>query len=453
MNSYIGIHVVGRGDATASCMYPHEAEAPDRRGADPVADAATRTSRRPASNLADPAFLADLADLNPQLDKTQFADFHSHGWAFRAVFKQGPQGQAARPRRRPDRPTSTPRSWRPAMDWPLKARTFHKKRYPSDRAKAARGRDEAERVPRPGSPVHLHGHPPGKGHALRRLPLRRRTCTATTGSSMEVRAGDRDPVHRLPRHGRASTPRCETTGPAVLHVQPRTARAANLAGPADAVRQAAVRVEDLGGGRTRSSRTRWSRRACAGRWCRPRTRSTRSHPRYNAKSALAKTVRVEATARWCGATLPAGRRRSVRPREREHELHRLPLVVEPECYGCHLPQKANVKMPQLHNDGDVTRNYTPYNFQTLRDDVYMLGPGRRRDRQPHQPGPVVVRHPRRLATTATASRSTSSSRRSPPRASAASPSAPTCRTPSAARGARPSSAPTATSRRRTTTTP
>src|SRR5205085_7139873 len=29
-------------------------------------------------------------------------------------------------------------------------------------------------------------------------------------------------------------------------------------------------------------------------------------------------------------------------------------------------------MPALHNEGDVTRNYVAYNFQTLRDDVYML---------------------------------------------------------------------------------
>jgi hypothetical protein len=31
-----------------------------------------------------------------------------------------------------------------------------------------------------------------------------------------------------------------------------------------------------------------------------------------------------------------------------------------------------MKMPQLHNEGDVTRNYTSYNWQTLRDDVFML---------------------------------------------------------------------------------
>src|SRR6185436_6888094 len=42
------------------------------------------------------------------------------------------------------------------------------------------------------------------------------------------------------------------------------------------------------------------------------------------------------------------------------------------CFGCHLPQKANRKMPGTHNEGDVSRNLVAYNFQTLRDDVFML---------------------------------------------------------------------------------
>ncbi len=43
------------------------------------------------------------------------------------------------------------------------------------------------------------------------------------------------------------------------------------------------------------------------------------------------------------------------------------------CFGCHLPQQANQRKPTLHNEGEITRNYTKYNYQTLRDDVYMLG--------------------------------------------------------------------------------
>jgi len=43
------------------------------------------------------------------------------------------------------------------------------------------------------------------------------------------------------------------------------------------------------------------------------------------------------------------------------------------CFGCHLPMRANGKAPMLHNEGLDTRNYTSYNFEVLRDDVYMLG--------------------------------------------------------------------------------
>jgi hypothetical protein len=42
------------------------------------------------------------------------------------------------------------------------------------------------------------------------------------------------------------------------------------------------------------------------------------------------------------------------------------------CFGCHLPMKANEKKPLLHNEGVTLRNWTPYNFQTIRDDVFML---------------------------------------------------------------------------------
>jgi len=43
------------------------------------------------------------------------------------------------------------------------------------------------------------------------------------------------------------------------------------------------------------------------------------------------------------------------------------------CFGCHLSQRANEKRPMLHNEGITTRNWTSYNFQVLRDDVFMLG--------------------------------------------------------------------------------
>ena len=43
------------------------------------------------------------------------------------------------------------------------------------------------------------------------------------------------------------------------------------------------------------------------------------------------------------------------------------------CFGCHLQMTANARSPMLHNEGLFTRNYTSYNFQVLRDDIFMLG--------------------------------------------------------------------------------
>ncbi len=42
------------------------------------------------------------------------------------------------------------------------------------------------------------------------------------------------------------------------------------------------------------------------------------------------------------------------------------------CFGCHLSMRANEKKPMLHNEGGDSRNWTSYNFQTLRDDIYFL---------------------------------------------------------------------------------
>ena len=82
-------------------------------------------------------------------------------------------------------------------------------------------------------------------------------------------------------------------------------------------------------------------------------------PHYNAKSARAKTI--------CGAD-----------GERAHRDSRMTCAAchtswTTSCFGCHLPMEANQRTENLHNEGQRARNWTSYNFQTLRDDVYMLG--------------------------------------------------------------------------------
>src|SRR5713226_8407440 len=76
---------------------------------------------------------------------------------------------------------------------------------------------------------------------------------------------------------------------------------------------------------------------------------------------------------WQRAFADAERRCFSRARQRQHDVLLLPHFVDAPCFGCHLQMTANARKPMLHNEGLVTKNYTSYNFQVLRDDIYMLG--------------------------------------------------------------------------------
>lgn len=65
--------------------YPTAAESRKTLERNPE-EAATR------GNWGDPEFSKKVADLNPQLTDTQFADYHGHGWNFRKVYKRDRKG-------------------------------------------------------------------------------------------------------------------------------------------------------------------------------------------------------------------------------------------------------------------------------------------------------------------------------------------------------------------------
>ena len=162
-------------------MYPDEAEEPDGRGVHPAPRCATRTRRPPAATVVRPGVPRQRHRAEPaQLKHTQFADFHGHGWVFRAVFKKDRKGNLldhrgrGRRGRRPPTADGRDRDAGAAAGAAPRPATANASRPPPPN--------------RDGVPVHLHGHPPGEGHALRRLPLRRRTCTATPSCYGEVRA-------------------------------------------------------------------------------------------------------------------------------------------------------------------------------------------------------------------------------------------------------------------------
>ena len=89
---------------------------------------------------------------------------------------------------------------------------------------------------------------------------------------------------------------------------------------------------------------------------------------YNEKARLAKTMQTDGKT-W---GVSSGDQSLAHSNQRMtcYSCHSAWL---PTCFGCHLQQTANQRTPMLHNEGLTTRNYISYNFQILRDDMYMLG--------------------------------------------------------------------------------
>ena len=94
---------------------------------------------------------------------------------------------------------------------------------------------------------------------------------------------------------------------------------------------------------------------------------TPGNPNYNEKARFAKTIQKD------GSTWGGNDTSSYAHSNSRMTCYSCHSAWVPTCFGCHLQMTANQRMPMLHNEGLTTRNYTSYNFQILRDDIYMLG--------------------------------------------------------------------------------
>ena len=94
------------------------------------------------------------------------------------------------------------------------------------------------------------------------------------------------------------------------------------------------------------------------------------HPEdYSLKSRYAKTMRTD-NATW--GDVPADDKQLAH-RDSNMTCFACHSSWMTSCFGCHLSMQANRKMPNRHYEGGNTRNFTTYNYQVLRDDVFMLG--------------------------------------------------------------------------------
>jgi hypothetical protein len=344
MNSYLGF-MWWDNETDGELMYPAEQRNPTPE--ELIRSQMSNPNEAAARGLwSDPEFLANVRDLNPRARHTQFADFHGHGWVFRAVFKKDRQGHLL--------------DYRGAVVTnPSTEKLQAAMRAPTPREQV-QGKQEAD-VPVHLMDIHLergmhcidchfnqdvHGNTKLYGEVRAAIEI---TCVDCHGDATQS-----VPQRILAGRG------MKTSGPAA------PARGTNLL---------AMRTP-FGKPRFEVRGTRLYQNSMVDRdktWEVVQTAATidpNDKEHYNVLSHMAKTVGLNRNMQleWGG---------DPRRDNCAHTGATMSCIAchsswNPSCFGCHLPQKANQKMPSLHDRGEVSRNYVSYNFQTLRDDVYML---------------------------------------------------------------------------------
>ncbi|MFM8578501.1 MAG: hypothetical protein ACKOCN_06845, partial [Planctomycetaceae bacterium] len=357
MNSYIG-YMWWDEETDADLVYPRQQRYPTAE--EMINSQLANPNESAARNLlSDPEFLANLTDLNERTRETQFADFHGHGWAYRAVFKHdregrlldhkgdvvGDDGNAAR---------------RAAVKMPETIKEIYRDADRKGRDQI-RAEEAAVARQRDGLPVHLLDVHMERGmHCIDCHFIQ--DMHGNTKLYGEVRAAIE--ITCVDCHGtvdRMATLR--TSGPASDTSSPEGGRDLRTLRTPSGKRRFVVEGDRIFQNSMVEENLTWEIK---------QTKATvdPKHEHYSALSAFAKTVRMaeDGAMEWGGA---------VRPEACAHANGIMSCIAchsswNPSCFGCHLPQKANKKAPALHNEGDVSRNLVAYNFQTLRDDVFML---------------------------------------------------------------------------------
>ncbi|HJT36075.1 MAG TPA: hypothetical protein VJ783_28895 [Pirellulales bacterium] len=336
MNSYLGFMWWDQ-ETDGRLLYPREERHPTAEEAMQALIANPEESSI-RGLWSDPRFLDRVSELNSQAGHTQFADFHGHGWVFRAVFRKDRQGRMLDYRGRPIDDV-TPAKLQAAMAPPTPEERIHGKRR--------------EGVPLHYMDIHLekgmhcvdchfrqdvHGNTKLYGEVRAAIEIGCEDCHGTVDGPSKLRtsgpAAPEGGTNLRTFFTPFGKPRFETRG--------------------DRLIQNSMVEKDLS----------WEIKQVI-------DTINPSHRHHNPKAQLAKTVRFDPSGEIVWGDLPPAGQRCA------HSNQQMSCIAchsawNPSCYGCHLPQKANMKLPSLHYEGDVSRNYVSYNFQTLRDDVYML---------------------------------------------------------------------------------
>jgi hypothetical protein len=319
VNSFYG-YTMWDYEADAPFMWPEKQRYPSdderRRILDRNPEGAAMIGR-----WSDPEFLRNVRDLNPKLKDTQFADYHGHGWNFRAIFKRDRKGTLLDKDGKPIA-DDAPDKWK---------RVVHMSSIHVD-------------VGMHCVDCHFSQDSHGNGHIY-----------GEVAAAIEIDCAD--------CHGTADRyPTLFTSGPAA---PPGGTDLAVMRTP-DGRKRFEWRNGKLYQRATLDPNKEWEMSLV-------KDSVNPAHPRYNAKAARAKLVAKggydDYRQNW-GPGVPATARAHRDDRMACFTCH---LSWTTSCGGCHLPIEANWKSERQHYEGGFTRNYATYNPQVARDDMFQLG--------------------------------------------------------------------------------
>lgn len=283
-----------------------------------------------AGQRAGENFLERVWENNDRIDRTQFADFHGHGWIFRAVFKQDRKGRLL---------------------------------------------DRDDKIVDPITPQKLQES----------VAFLAKTSDSQTPPSIPVHLKDihlERGMHCVDCHFEQ-----DVHGDGKLYGEVRNAIEIDCVDCHGTIRRKATLISSgpAGGNNLGKLQTPFGRRfdwrgdrlfqkstlVKGKEWEVPQIVNSVNpqSDQYNAKAAYAKTLQRGGET-WGNPTCAADDLAHSTDNMTCYACHTSWMT---SCFGCHLPMKANARMPMLHNEGEVLRNYTTYNYQVVRDDVFMLG--------------------------------------------------------------------------------
>lgn len=316
MNSYLG-YTMWDYEADAPAMWPKDQH-------NPTPDETRRINDRDPEgavtrgNWRDLGFLADSASLNPKLHDTRFADYHGHGWMFRAVYSRDRQGDLL-----DAKGVVVPENDPHKLDKALRLMDIH----------AEKGMHCVD--------CHFAQDAHGNGHIY-----------GEVAQAVEIDCVD---CHGGTDH----LPSLRTSGPAA----PPNGTDLSIQRTPFGARQ----FEWINGSLWQRSlldpTLKWRIKLV-------KRTVTPGDPDYDPKAARAKLMSTDTRTLAWGLNVASTKLAHPNSEMTCQSCH---SSWTPSCSGCHLPTEANWKTEKHHYDGEETRNFATYNPQVARDDMFMLG--------------------------------------------------------------------------------